>query len=469
MYAVVDVETTGAAPAKSRVIEVAIVRFDGQQIVDQFSSLVHPECSIPEWISRLTGITNTMVQDAPKFYEVAKKIVELTNDCVFVAHNARFDYSFIKKEFAELGYTFRKDTLCTVALSRKLMPGLSSYRLGALTDHLQIEHTSKHRALGDTLATTELLSHLLQVNKAAASSKVVRSVIDRKLLPPNLDTDVVDQLPERTGVYYFYNEANEVIYVGKSNNIRTRVLSHLRPDHHSYKSVTFKNAIANIDYRETGSELMALLLEAAEIKRLHPQYNRMQQRSRFRYGLYARKNLNGVIELVVQANSDAIPPVLPVSSQRAAKTLLDRLAEEHQLCTKQLYPTLNMCLDGLLDPYCNGVCRGEEAVEIYNQRVTRLLSRYNYPYRDFIIVDRGRTADEKTVVAVAGNRLVAAGQLSIDDTVESIEQAVEKLPAYNETKDAKQIVLAQLRTKRGLRIVAKNSRALVNPMAEHYA
>ena len=161
-YAIVDIETTGGKATRHRITEIAIVLHDGKKILDQWETLINPECYIPHGITELTGITQEMVQDAPKFYEVAKTIVEKTEKAIFVAHNVRFDYGFLREEFKRLGYTFSRRQLCTVRLSRKAFPGLRSYSLGKLIKHFGIKVNDRHRAMADTLATVELFEKILR-------------------------------------------------------------------------------------------------------------------------------------------------------------------------------------------------------------------------------------------------------------------------------------------------------------------
>ncbi|HEY4652443.1 MAG TPA: exonuclease domain-containing protein, partial [Pontibacter sp.] len=303
MYAIIDIETTGGQPAQDKITEIAIFIHDGQKIVDKYSTLINPQRPIPYFISQLTGITDDMVQDAPKFYEVAKEIVEFTEGKIFVAHNVRFDYSFIKKEFADLGYTFQRKTLCTVRLSRALIPGLPSYSLGKLCQSIDIELKQRHRAIGDAEATAILFDKLIKINRpvvdgnmnmaAENTSQVLKQEIKTSLLPPAISKEQVDALPMVPGVYYFHNEKGEVIYVGKSINIKKRIIQHFNIDYKSRKSLDFKNSIADITYELMGNELVALLYESAEIKRMKPHYNRQQRRSVFNTGIFVYEDEKG--------------------------------------------------------------------------------------------------------------------------------------------------------------------------------
>ncbi|MBK8584044.1 MAG: GIY-YIG nuclease family protein [Bacteroidetes bacterium] len=276
-FAIVDIETTGGNSIRNKITEIAIYIHDGEKIIDQFVSLVNPECPIAPFISNLTGITNEMVEDAPKFYEIAKDIVTLTDGAVFVAHNAQFDYGFIREEYKSLGYNYSRDYLCTVKLSRKVLPGFASYSLGNLCQNLGISIANRHRASGDALATVKLFEMILGRDP---DQEIIKTFTKNDYLhlrfPVGFDHKILDNIPEKPGVYYFHNEDGTTVYVGKSNNIRKRVLSHFS-NKQSKKAIELRNSIKDISFEETGNELIALLLESEEIKKIQPVFNRMQK------------------------------------------------------------------------------------------------------------------------------------------------------------------------------------------------
>ncbi len=228
MYAIVDIETTGGSARTEKITEIAIYLHDGEKITGEFVSLINPERNIPYFITSLTGITNEMVEDAPRFFEIAKTIVELTEGKTFVAHNARFDYSFIRQEFKELGFNFRRNILDTVALSRKLLPGHNSYSLGHICKDMKIGINGRHRAAGDALATTRLFEILLEKDKEVNGfrSNLLRNTKISKL-NPKLDISKIEKIPDEPGIYYFYNENGDLIYIGKSCDLQQRVATHL--------------------------------------------------------------------------------------------------------------------------------------------------------------------------------------------------------------------------------------------------
>ena len=214
LYTVVDIETTGNGYKGSKITEISIFVFDGKTVIDEFTTLVNPEQNIPAFITNLTGITNAMVRNAPKFYEIAKKVEEITKDTIFVAHNVNFDYNIIHEEFKNLGFSFKRKKLCTVRLSRKIIPGLTSYSLGNICTHENIPINGRHRAKGDAEATTELFRRIIERDDNFTINSFLNPKSRQATLPPLLDKKIVDNLPETFGVYYFKNLEKEIIYVG---------------------------------------------------------------------------------------------------------------------------------------------------------------------------------------------------------------------------------------------------------------
>jgi DNA polymerase-3 subunit epsilon len=251
LYAVVDIETTGNGHKGQKITEISIFIFDGKVVVDEFTSLVNPEQNIPPFITNLTGITNAMVRYAPKFYEIARKVEEITKDTIFVAHNVNFDYNIIKDEFKNLGFDFKRKKLCTVRLTRKIMPGLRSYSLGNICADENIPINGRHRAKGDAEATTELFRRLIERDDKFIINSFLNPKSRQATLPPLLDKKVVDNLPETFGVYYFKNTAKEIIYVGKANNIKQRVISHFYDKKKKERELCMETT--HISYSETGS------------------------------------------------------------------------------------------------------------------------------------------------------------------------------------------------------------------------
>ncbi len=403
-YAIIDVETTGGDPKVDRITEIAIYLHDGEQVVDSFVSLVNPEMPIPAFITRITGIDNDMVRTAPKFHEIARRIVEITDNAVFVAHNVRFDYSFVQKEFRNLGYPFSKKQLCTVKLSRKLLPGLDSYALKNLCVSLHIPNEAAHRAWGDATATVKVFERLLEVQKGESISLSLQQEMNLVKLPPHLSPVVLDELPEDTGIYFFYGRRGELIYIGKSTNIRKRVLSHFQGAHKSARTLEMINAIHDISTEVTGSELIALLRENEEIKRHQPLYNRAQLRQTFRYGIYQEVTEAGYVRLYFDKYRLSRQPVAGYSSKASAESALQRRGREFSLCPK-LYAAEQgpgRCFHHQLH-LCEGACVGAELVESYNQRAAQAIRALSFGRQftdSYFIVSCGRHEEEQAVVWV---------------------------------------------------------------------
>jgi len=462
LYAIIDIETTGGQPAQDKITEIAIFIHDGRQVVDQYSTLINPQRPIPYFISQLTGITDEMVQDAPKFYEVAKEIVEFTEGKVFVAHNVRFDYSFIKKEFADLGYTFQRKTLCTVRLSRTLIPGLPSYSLGKLCKSIDIDLKQRHRAIGDAEATAKLFDKLIKINRpvvdgnmhmaAEPADKMLKAEIKTSLLPPHIGKEQVDALPQVPGVYYFHNEQGEVIYVGKSKSIRKRIVQHFNIDYKSRKSLDFKNNIADITYERMGNELVSLLFESAEIKRIKPHYNRQQRRSVFNTGIFMYEDGNGYKRLtfgsVNKADHVSMTPLIALSNPYKAKGFLFHKVAKYNLCQKlcDLYKTNGACFDYQVHQ-CSGACIGQESPEAYNQRVEAAVDSFSFEHNSFVIIGKGREPGEQSVVVVAHGTYLGFGFVDETFSAQNIDDFKSVITRYNDNKDVQQIIRNYMRSK----------------------
>lgn len=457
MYAIIDIETTGGQPAQDKITEIAIFIHDGNQVVEQYHSLINPQRPIPFFITQLTGITDDMVKDAPKFYEVAKDIVQITEGRIFVAHNVRFDYSFLKKEFSDLGFNFQRKTLCTVRLSRSLIPGLPSYSLGKLCQSINIDLKMRHRAIGDAEATTELFDRLLKINpgemQASGDSqetrkKLISSAVKTSLLPPAISREQVDALPDQAGVYYFHDSEGEVIYVGKSINIRKRIIQHFNIDYKSHKSIEFKNRIADITYELTGSELVALLYESDLIKKLKPHYNRQQRRSVFSSGIYLYEDQNGYKRLTFEKVNAQRTPLIVLPNHYNSKSFLYHKVEKFQLCQKlcNLYKTQGACFDYQVHR-CKGACLGLESPEAYNARVDAAIESFSFEHESFVLVGKGRQENERTVVCVENNRYLGFGYIDDSFSAQTLQDFKEAIKPYQDNKDIQQIIRGYMRTK----------------------
>ena len=398
MYAILDIETTGGQFNEEGITEIAIYKYDGHEVIDQFISLVNPEKEIQPFVVKLTGINNAMLRSAPKFYEVAKRIIEITEGCIVVAHNSSFDYRILRTEFNRLGYDFIRPTLCTVELSKKLIPGMESYSLGKLVRALGIPVTDRHRASGDAIATVKLFKLLLSkdTEKEILISSIkaeIKSGLTPKLL------DIVESLPSKTGIYYIHNEKGDLIYIGKSKNIKKRINQHFTGTTSKCKKIQLE--VFAVTYEETGSELIALLKESEEIKINKPIYNRAQRKSIFQYALHEVLDENGYLNLRLQKADGRKKEITAFTTLQEGKNALFRITEKHNLCQKLngLYETQNGCFQHKIKE-CNGACLGLETPEEYNQRVEDFINEMSFENNNMIIIDRGRRIDERSAVLI---------------------------------------------------------------------
>lgn len=443
MFAIVDIETTGGSPRTEKITEIAIFIHDGLSVVDEYSTLINPECNIPYFITGLTGITNEMVADAPKFYEVAKKIVEFTEGKIFVGHNVNFDYSFVRQEFKKLGFEYNRKTLDTVKLARQVIPGLRSYSLGRLCAHLDIPITDRHRAAGDALATVKVLELLLSRDDKRVASKILKPGVPQGL-NEYLDKKLLNRLPEESGVYYFWDEKGELIYIGKSINIRSRVHQHLY-NNTSQRAMDMKDRIADITWELTGNELIALLFESAEIKEKKPVYNRKLRRTSFSIGLFVEEDKNGYLRLRADRYKQDDYPITSFTSKREAKEILHKWVDEFELCQKLcgLYESSGACFHHGIGE-CRGACNGVESSEDYNKRVKSLLDKFEYDHHDFLIILPGRVKDEISVVGIESGKFLGFGYAPTEHQLNP-DLLKDCIKSYPDNRDAHSIIKLYLR------------------------
>lgn len=448
MYAILDIETTGGSPKTEKITEIAIYFHDGNQIIDEWSTLINPEKDIPYFITGLTGITNEMVANSPRFFEIAKEFVKLTENHIIVAHNVSFDYGFIKSEFSRLGFEYNRDVLCTVRLSRKLIPGHKSYSLGKICKELGIEITDRHRAAGDALATVKLFELLQEQSRLNGNgSNLLASPTSKyKNLNANLSVEDINSLPEKAGTYYFYDENNTLLYIGKSISIRKRVLSHLG-NTNSKRAMEMKERISSISYELTGSELIALLKESEEIKQNKPMYNRAQRRSFSHWGLYQELDTFGYITLSLVKISEKIEhPFTTFNNKTEAREIMTRLVEKHWLCQKLsgLYKTEGACFHyGIRQ--CNGACVQLEPVKEYNKRAEELLSGFMLDKGNMLIIDQGRNDAEKSIVRIEKGMYMGYGFISVEEGYLSIDQMLDCIKPALDNRDVRQILNSWMR------------------------
>jgi DNA polymerase III subunit epsilon len=454
MYAIIDIETTGGSARKEKITEIAIYLHDGSQITGEFVTLINPERNIPYFITNLTGITNEMVEEAPRFFEVARNIVELTEGRTFVAHNARFDYSFIREEFKSLGFNFKRNILDTVVLSRKLIPGHRSYSLGNICKDLKISINGRHRAAGDALATVKLFEFLMEKDREINGIKALLMKNTKiSKLNPKLDINKIDRIPDVPGIYYFYNENGDLIYIGKSRNLQQRISTHLS-NNTSNRSMEMRDQIADLDWEATGSELIALLKESSEIKLNKPVYNRLQRKSGFQWGIFSFTDDNGYINFRYgQINNKEIP-VSVFTSREKTKSKLLSLVETFNLCQKLsgLYETDCACFHYQVG-ICKGACIGREPVEEYNERASKVNEEFIFSQRNFFIIDKGRDDEERCAVKIVNGKFYGWGYFNINDMGFGLSAIHECIKQSADNRDIQVILKQYLKSNRVEKII----------------
>jgi DNA polymerase-3 subunit epsilon len=388
----IDLETTGANPVVDRITEIGLVEVDALGNATSWSSLVNPQVSIPAFIQGLTGINNAMVQHAPLFKDLAAALFERLQGALFIAHNARFDYGFLRNAFKEAGYQLRSDVLCTVKLSRKLFPEESKHNLDALVTRHALTASGRHRALADADLLWQLWQKLTVTLPAATFAEALDALLQRPSLPSHLDTKALDDMPDTPGVYLFYGENDIPLYVGKSVHLRQRVLSHFNSDHKLFKDMRLSQQLHRIEWRETAGEVGALLLEAQLIKDLQPIHNRALRRQRqlCAWRLQDADDGHATPTLCFASEDDfghAERLYGLFSSKRKAESTLRELAEQHQLCLVMLGLEGNVkaakaCFASQLQR-CKGACTGKEAIGLHQARLEAALASLHvktWPY-----------------------------------------------------------------------------------------
>jgi len=451
MYAILDIETTGGKYNEEGITEIAIYRFDGLKIVDQFSSLVNPEREIQPFVVNLTGITSAMLQSAPKFFEVAKRIIEITDGCILVAHNAQFDNRILTTEFDRLGYPFEKESLCTVELAQKLIPDMPSYSLGKLVRSLGIPISDRHRAQGDAKATVELFKLLL--SKDTAKEIVTESIRKdpKKQMEPKL-LDLINAAPTSTGVYYLHNAAGNIIYIGKSKNIQKRLTQHFTGDNRKSKKIQLQ--VTSVTHETTGSELIALLKESEEIKRIKPIYNRALRKTLYNYQLGSFEDEQGYINLVIEKADGRKKAITTFTNYQQARSVLFKITETHQLCQKLtgLHTSKKSCFQYEVKE-CNGACISEESPEEYNKRVSVFLNDNSYENKHMLIIDRGRDVDERSVILIENGQYMGFGFYQLNFQINNPDVLKSIITPMENNRDAQHIIQGYLRKNKVLKTV----------------
>ena len=454
MYAIVDIETTGGYAENHRITEIAIYHHDGIRITDSFRTLINPERNIPYYITGLTGITSDMVMTAPCFKEVAEDIYKRLEGKIFVAHNAHFDYSFLKKELEEVGITWNSKKLCTVRLSRKIIPGLRSYSLGSLSESLGIQIVDRHRAGGDAEATVKIFDQLLRRDQDQYILKTLKKNSGETILPPNLPKEEFDRLPALAGVYYFHNSHGDVIYVGKAINIKKRIAGHFTGDAREWSRSRIRNEIHHISYELTGNELIALILESQEIRRLWPKYNQAQKFRVEEWGIFDYEDRNGYRRFSVNVIARGSRPLKRFNSKGAAWNFLWEKVRTFDLCPKLsgLQLAKGLCFE-YQTGNCHGACMGTEGVGAYNDRVEKAIKSFQSTGGSIAIIGRGRNIEEQSLVLVERGTYVGYGFFEKHNTISDFESAKLFVKRSAETPTVQSLINGYVTNPRGGQVV----------------
>lgn len=446
-FAIVDLETTGGSALHDRIVEIGVVLMDDGVETGRFQSLVNPGVPIPWSVSQIHGITNEEVEDAPSFDALTDQILALTEDRIFVAHNVNFDYGFLKEEFKRLGQVFDRKKICSVRLAKKLLPELRSHSLKNLCLFFGIRNERAHRALQDAVATSDIVSQLLQKECAPEVIKLLlngRSGIN--LLPPNIPYGRLETLPEAPGVYLFHDAKGKVLYVGKAINLRDRVKQHFSGHTHTKMKRSFLDSIHDLSFETSGHEMMALLMENDLIKKHYPRYNSTNKDFRLNFGIFRFYDQKGYCRLVVGQTGKWTQPEIVFRTQEEATLHLLKTSMQFGLCLK-----LNQVLN-VESPVCryeseNGeicrICGKEASPEDYNEAAEKAIAE-SFTGKTLLIRTVGRNAEEKGVVWVEKGKIKGTGFAPGDSEIRDFEDLKPHLHAYYDTQDAQSILKTYL-------------------------
>lgn len=444
LYAIVDIETTGSYAANNGIIEISIQVFDGENVVEQYETLINPDQNIPRYIQAFTGINNDMVQDAPRFEEVARDVYHLLQDKVFVAHNVNFDYSFIKNHLQFYGYTLNSKKLCTVRLSRQIFPGLPSYSLGNLCHSLGIEVNNRHRAGGDAEATVTLFRLLLKNDTREAIATSLKRNSKEQALPPNVPKEHFEQLPSTPGVYYFHDNKGQVVYVGKAKNIKSRVNSHFSNNSDSRQKQNFMRNVYAISYQATATELMAAILESTEIKRLWPPFNSAQKKPEDVFGIFVYQDQNGYMRIAIEKKRKNSNPIYTFHYKVDGHGVVRKLMADFSLCPKLCFmQTDNEKCQGIIEGYCNGACEKKESAEVYNDRVLQAIASLT-KRPSYVVIDKGLSEEEISCIMVVKGSFFGMGYLPRDFENITEEAIKEYIKPYKENSYIRTLLSAHM-------------------------
>lgn len=447
MYAILDIESTGGKYNEEGIMEIAIHKFDGHKVVDKFIGLINPEREIQPFVVKLTGINNKMLRSAPKFHEVAKRIIEITDGAVIVAHNAQFDYRILRTEYRRLGYDFQRKTLCTVDLSKKLLPDAESHSLGKLVRSLGIPMSDRHRANGDAIATLKLFKLLLDKDSEKTIIKeVIREESQGELSPTQLD--IISDLPSKTGVYYMHDKDGEIIFLGKTKDIKKRVNQHFTNVGQLARKL--QKETKKVSHELTGSELVAILKEYQELKRTKPKYNTITKKKLFSHVINFSKNGTPHITLDIVQNKFQKEQKIGFNGVPSAKSFLNKISAEFELCPTSLGLDVicerakNGCVDG---------CADIEDVFEYNQKIEAAFYKYSVIDKSIALLDQGREIGERSLILIKNGALKGFGYVELNHQINNIHILESIITPISSDENTSFIIESYLRKNNKLKVL----------------
>ncbi len=449
-FAITDIETSGSGIRGNKITEICVMVVQNGAVIDEYSSLVNPSQSIPLYIESLTGINDEMLSNAPQFSEIAAEVDAITKDCVFVAHNVNFDYNIIRAEFSKIGREFKRKRLCTVRLTKKLIPGLFSYSLGNICTSINIPHYDRHRAGGDCEATVTLFQRCLSLDQEyEVITKFLNQRTAASYLPPNFKNSDFEKIPTSTGVYFFKDKDGIPLYIGKAKNIKSRIKSHFQE--RSNRKYKLMQETYSIDYELTGNEFLALLRESELILKYFPRYNKAQKKISRPYTLTSYHNQKGIEQFALHKNKISPVSWMKFYTREEAIRFLEFICEEYQLCPKYcgLQAGVKYC-DHYKISSCSGACKNEIDAEEYNARVSKAIDYIGQFEDSCLLVEKGRTTKEKSFIYLKKGRYAGYGFIDNSDEFNHPEEFKNFLIPQKNSSYADRIVSRYLNTQKDL-------------------
>lgn len=430
MYAVVDIETTGGSPAIDRITEIAIIIFDGTKIIEEFSTLINPCRAIDPWVVKLTGITQDMVKNAPLFEDVHEKILQLLEGKIFTAHNVKFDFGIVRKEFKRIGIDFTAKQLDTVSLSRKVLPGFQSYSLGKLCDYIGIKIEDRHRALGDAAATVKLLELLLATDVESKFLHIeLRDGLDITKLPPQINHNEIEMLPDEPGIFYFKSKDGKLLHFEGSRSVRKKVIQEFSKIGESPQKQLLLQQVHSIDYELTGTELIAKLMVLEKEQEQNHFIGKPHRETKPSFGIFITEDAEGVKQLkVLPLAKDSAESALRFATKNAAMRVLQKITADNNLYGH--YAMLRRIKEKQGDT--------EKLKKLLNEKIENAVKRYLFRSTNFFIIGEGIHPDENSVVWVENNEYKGLGffyKEVLEPTVENLKTIIK--PAKHSTEAQK--------------------------------